>query len=126
MLEGGEGGADGEEDEEDEEEQQGDRDQLGQLDRVEMLQNRWRAVISISKMRLLQHHLRGSLQGKTVNTSNVKSDLAITIEDGVLLMVTNASASLAEVQQPSHPPHLGVTLQIHPCTMTQAPLKMEN
>ena len=58
MLEGGEGGADGEEDEEDEEEQQGDRDQLGQLDRVEVLQKRWRGVVTVSQMRLLQHYLR--------------------------------------------------------------------
>ena len=57
MLERGEGGADGEEDEEHEEEQQGDRDQLGQLDRVEVLKNRWRGVVTISQMRLLQHHL---------------------------------------------------------------------
>ena len=60
MLEGGECGPDGEEDEEHEEEQQGDCDQLGQLDWVEVLENRWRRVISISKMRLLQHNLRGT------------------------------------------------------------------
>ena len=62
-------------------------------------------------MRLLQHHLR---EPYSVYPSKVKSHLPIAIEDSVLLVITNASASLAEVQQPAHPPHLCVALQIHP------------
>ena len=41
--------------------------------------------------------------------------LSIAVEDSVVLVITDARSPLAEVEQPSHRPHLLVTLQIQSC-----------
>ena len=77
--------------------QQGECHQLGKLHRVEVLQERWGAGVTISQMRLLQHHL---IEGKIVDiyhNAALSAHLPIAIEDIVLLMITNAGSSLAKV-----------------------------
>ena len=70
---------------------------MGKLHRVEVLQERWGAGVTISQMRLLQHHLmKGNIFDFYYNAA-LSADLPIAIKDIVLLMITNAGSSLAKV-----------------------------